>query len=103
MIYIDITHDDDCLVVRTVPLAIVSTQGFRVASIDDAHQADRHTVAVLLALVELRQVALQHELLTHHAQTILIVYHIALIVDGLLGQRDTVAPILEDEHAGIHC
>ena len=103
MINIYITHDDDSLIIWAIPFAIVGTQGFWLASVDDAHQADRHTVAVLLALVELRQVALQHELLTHHAHTILVVYHVALVVDSLLGQRDAITPILEDEHAGIHC
>ena len=103
MVNVYITHDDDSLIIRTIPFTIVGTQGFWLASVDDTHQSDRHAIAILIALVKLRQIALQHELLTHHAHAILVVYHVALVVDSLLGQRDAVAPILEDEHAGIHC
>ena len=99
MVDIYITHDDDCLIVRAIPLAVVSTQGFRLAAVDDAHQSDRETVAILVVLIKLWQRALYHALLTHDAHTVLIVYHVALVIDGFLGKRDTVAPILEDEHA----
>ena len=99
MVDIYITHDDDCLIVRAIPLAVVSTQGFRLAAVDDAHQSDRETVAILVVLIKLWQRALYHALLTHDAHTVLIVYHVALVIDGFLGKRDAIAPILEDEHA----
>lgn len=35
MVDIYITHDDDCLIVWAIPLAVVSTQGFRLAAVDD--------------------------------------------------------------------
>ena len=99
MVDIYITHDDDCLIVWAIPLAVVSTQGFRLAAVDDAHQSDRETVAILVVLIKLWQRALYHALLTHDAHTVLIVYHVALVIDGFLGKRDAIAPILEDEHA----
>ena len=55
MVDIYITHDDDCLIVRAIPLAVVSTQGFRLATVDDAHQSDRETVAILVVLIEFWQ------------------------------------------------
>ena len=58
MIYVHITHHDDGLVVWAIPFAIVVAQGFGVASVDDAHQSDRHAEAVFLVLVEARQTAL---------------------------------------------
>ena len=55
MVDIYITHDDDCLIVWAIPLAVVSTQGFWLASVDDAHQSDRETVAILVVLIEFWQ------------------------------------------------
>ena len=55
MIHIHITYDDDSLVVWAIPLAVVSTQGFRLAAVDDAHQSDRETVTILVVLIEFWQ------------------------------------------------
>ena len=102
MIDVHIAHYDDSLIVWTIPLAIVSTQCLWITSIDNAHQSDRQAIAILIALVELRKGTLQDALLTHHAHTVLIVYHIALIIDSLLGQADAITPILEDEHTRVY-
>ena len=102
MIHIHITYDDDSLVVWTIPLAIVSTQGLWIATVDDAHQTDRHTITILAARIESRERTLQHTLLTYHSHTILIVNDITLTLYRLLRQRDTIAPILEDEHTRIY-
>ena len=55
MIYIYITHDDNSLIVWAIPFAIVSTESFWLTTIDNAHQTDRETVAILFALIELRK------------------------------------------------
>ena len=55
MIYIYITHDDNSLIVWAIPLAVVSTESFWLTAIDNAHQTDRETVAILFALIELRK------------------------------------------------
>ena len=98
MVNVYITNNDNSLIIRTIPLTIVSTECFRLTSVDNAHQTDRQTIAILLALIEFRESTLQHELLTYHTHAILVVNHIALILDGLGGKRDAIAPILQDEH-----
>ena len=55
MINIYITHDDNCLIVWAIPLAIVSAESFWLTAIDNAHQTDRKTVTILFALIELRK------------------------------------------------
>ena len=101
VINIYITYYDDSLVVRTIPFAIVSTESFRIATINDTHQTDWHTITVLAARIESRERTLQHTLLTYHSHTILIVNDITLTLYRLLRQRDTITPILENQHAGI--
>lgn len=98
MVYVHVADDDDSLVVWAIPFAVVGAQGLRVAAVDYAHQSDRHAVAILTARVELRKGTLQYALLSHHAHTVLIVHHVALVVDGFLGERDAVAPVFQDEH-----
>ena len=98
MVYVHVADDDDCLVVWAIPLAVIGAQGLRVAAVDDAHQSDRHAVAIFAVGVELRQGTLQYALLSHHAHTVLIVHHVALVVDGFLGERDAVAPVFQNEH-----
>ena len=60
LVHIDITHDDDGLIVRTIPFLIISLQEGALKIVDDLHQSDRHTIAVLRTRIELGQVALQH-------------------------------------------
>lgn len=38
----------------------------------------------------------------HDAHAVLVVYYVALVVDGLLAEGDAVAPVLEDEHARVY-
>ena len=102
VINIYITYYDDSLVVRTIPFAIVSTESFWIATINDTHQTDWHTITILAARIKCRKRTLHDTLLTYHTHTVLIVYNVTLIVDSLLGKRDTIAPILEDEHTRIY-
>ena len=46
LIYVNITHYYDGLIIWTVPFFIVSTQHLGLEVIDDFHQTDRHAVAV---------------------------------------------------------
>ena len=46
-IYVDITHHDDTLILRIVPLAIVSTQSLGITAIHNLHQTDGETLTVL--------------------------------------------------------
>ena len=47
LVHIDITHHDDSLVVRTVPLLVISLQEGTLEVVDNLHQTDRHAVTVL--------------------------------------------------------
>ena len=55
VINIHITYNDDSLIVWTIPFAIVSPEGFRIAIINDAHQTDWHTITVLAARIKCRK------------------------------------------------
>ena len=46
VIDVDVANHDDGLVVRTIPLAIVSAQRLRRAAVDDTHQTDREAFAI---------------------------------------------------------
>ena len=62
VVYVYVAHDDDGLVVRTIPLLIVGTQGLRTEAVDNRHQTDGQTLTVLRAGIHLRQGALNHTL-----------------------------------------
>ena len=47
MVNVDVANDDDGLIVRTVPLVIVCTQSLGTEAVDDRHQADGQTLAIL--------------------------------------------------------
>ena len=51
VVYVDIAHHDDALVVGPVPLFVVGAQRLGLEAVDDAHQPDGHSVAVLAARV----------------------------------------------------
>ena len=96
---VDVADHDDGLVVRTIPLAVVGAKGLGRAAVDDAHQANGETLAILRAGIHLRQYALENLLHADDAHAILVVHDVALSIDGLLGERDAVRPVFQNHHA----
>ncbi len=47
IVHIDVTHDDDTLVVGTIPFLIIGDEFLGLEVVHDLHLTDRHTVAVL--------------------------------------------------------
>ena len=102
LVYIHVTDDDDGLIVRTVPLLVVSLQEGTLEVVDNLHQTDRHTIAVLRIRIQLGQVALQHTHLGTGAQAPLLVNHATLFFNLLLLQQQTVGPVEENQQTRVH-
>ena len=103
MVYIHIADDDDALIVGTVPLLIVVAEVLIREIVDNAHQADRHTVSVLGVGIELRQYVVINPHDRAAAQLPFLVDDPAFLVDFLVGKRQAVRPVLEDQQAGVEC
>ena len=103
MVHIDITHYDDSLIIRTIPFLIVGTQCLGLEAVDDRHQTDGQTLAILRTRIGLRQGTLQHALRRTFAQSPLVMNDIALLVDLVWLQRQTVRPVFQDKQTGVEC
>ena len=53
LVDINVTHHDDSLQVRTIPLMIIVTQVLIGEVVDDVHRTNRHAVLILRALIDL--------------------------------------------------
>ena len=62
MVYINITDNDDSLIVRTIPFLIIGTEGLGLETVDNAHQTDRHTLTILRTRIHLWQGTGNHTL-----------------------------------------
>ena len=62
VVHVHVAHYDDGLVVGTIPLVIVSTQCLGLETVDNAHQTDRHALAIFRTGVHLRQCTGNHAL-----------------------------------------
>ena len=101
VVNIDITHDDQGLVVGTIPLVVVVAQLVVLEVVDHIHQADGHAAAILRTRVQGLELVLEHALLGIAAQAPLLMNHTALLVDLLVGEQQTTAPVLENQQAGV--
>ena len=101
VVYVNVTHDDDTLVVWAVPFFVIGLQGGRVAAVHYAHQTDRHAVAVFGAGEKLRQGTLLHTGGGGGAQTVFVVYHIAFFFYLFLAHLDTTRPVFQHEQARV--
>ena len=101
LVKVNVANHDYSLIVGTIPFLVVVLQHFRFERVDYLHLAYGHTLAVLAARIESRQVALKH---THDgagAQSPLLVYHAALLVYLLRVERQSVRPVVEYEQARV--
>ena len=101
LIYIHVTHDDESLIVGTVPFLVVRLQEGTLEVVDNLHQTDRHAVAVLTVRIELGQVTLEHTLGSTGTQAPLLVDDATLLLNLLLFQEQTVSPVIENEQTRV--
>ena len=90
VVHIDVAHHNHGLVVGAIPFLIVVADFVVFEIVDHAHQADRHTLAILRAWVELFEVAFEHTLACRRAQTPFLVNHATFLVDFLALKQQTV-------------
>ena len=102
-IHVEVAHDDDGLQVGAIPLLIVVTQVLVREVIHNVHIADRQTVLVLAALVDLRHHILHHALHGHARTTVapFLVDDATLLVYLLGFKVDKLAPVVEHQEAGV--
>ena len=97
----NITHNDECLQVGTIPTAVVAAQGLVGEVLHHLHRADGHTVGILAVLVECRQSGLEETHFGTATYTPLLFDNTTLLVDFLVLEQEVVTPVVQDEQTGI--
>ena len=101
LIYVNIADNDDALEVGAIPLLVVGAQEVRLEIVDDAHQTDRHTLAVARTGIEVGQLAVED---AHHgagAHTPFLVDDTALLVDFVGLEEEAIGPVVENPEARV--
>ena len=101
-IWVNVTHDDQSLQIGTIPTAVVAAQGLVGEVLHHFHCSDRHTVGVLTALVKGGQCSLDEALAGTAAHTPFLFNDATLLVNFLVLEQEVVAPVVQDEQAGIN-
>ena len=101
VVHVNIAHDDDTLICWVIPLLVVVAQLLRLEVVNHLHQSDWVAHAVLRSWVESRQIALEHTARGTCAQTPLLVYHTALLVDLLGVESESISPVTQDEQTRV--
>ena len=103
LIHVEVAHHHDGLQVGAIPLLVVVTEVLVREVIHDVHIADRQTVLVLAALVNLRHHVLHHALHRHARAAVapLLVDDTTLLVYLLRFEVDVLAPVVEHEETGV--
>ena len=100
LVHIDVADDDDALQVRTIPLMIVGAQRVVGELVDHRHQTDGETTTEATGH-QLLQIADQDAGEARVAHAPFLMDDSALLVDFLAVQRQVVAPVVQDEQAGV--
>ena len=103
VVHINITHDDDGLVVGTIPLVVIVAQHLRVTAVDDAHQTDGQTLAVFRTWIQTGKEFLDDALRRTFAQLPFLMDDTALFLNLLTLQRKTVRPVFQHEDTRVEC
>ena len=98
---VNIAHDDECLQVRTVPLAVVAAKGLVGEVLHYFHCADGHTLSVLAVLADDGQSLLDETHLSAAAHAPFFFDDAALLVDFLVLEQQVVAPVVQDKQTGV--
>ncbi len=101
VVYIDVTDNDDCLIVGAIPLLVIIAENLMGEVVYHLHGADRQAVAVLTAGVELRQCTLEHTHVGSEAAAPLLVDDTTLLVDLRRVEDEVVCPVVEDEQTAV--
>ena len=99
---VDVTDDDDGLVVGAVPRLIVVAENLGVEVVDNGHQTDGQACAVLAVGINDGQQLLHQLLLAGVGATPFLVDDTALLVDFVGGEEQAVGPVVEDEQARVN-
>ena len=103
LVDIDVTDDDNSLVIGVIPFVVIVDELLTLEVVDDGHQTNRITSSVLRARVEFLEVTLEHTALCGSTETPLLVDDAALFVDLALLQGEAAGPVAEDEQTGVEC
>ena len=103
LVHVDVTHDDDGLQVRTIPLVVIVTQVLIGEVVNDIHRADGHAVFIFCPLIDDGQDIFLHALHGHSrtAGAPLLVDDAALLVNLLIFEQQVVAPVMQYQQAGV--
>ena len=98
---INVAHDNECLQVGTIPLAVVAAKGFVGKVLHNLHRTDRHAVCILAVLANGGQSCLDESQLCAATSTPLLLDDATLLVYLLVLEQEVVAPVVQDEQTGI--
>ena len=102
LVHVDVAHDDDALQVGAIPFGIVVADGLVGEVVDNVDAADGHAVGILGAGVERGlRIGVEAEQ-ADVAAAPLLADDAAFLVNLLVGQQYGVAPVVQDEQAGVH-
>ena len=101
MVDVDITHNDDSLVVRTVPFMVIVAEFLVLEVVNDRHKTYRQTHTILRTGVQLGQYTLEDTLCGGRTELPLLVDDTAFLVDFLSVEGQSVRPVLKDEDTGV--
>ena len=102
IVHVDVTNNDQRLVVGAVPLIVVVAKHLIGEIIHYVHRTDDVALGILRAREQGLHLAAAHAVVGIATQAPLLVDHAALLVNLLIGEQQTVAPVLKDEHARVH-
>ena len=101
VVNIHITDDNQSLIVRTVPLVVVVAQLVVLEVVNNVHQTDGQALAILRAGEQRFELTLEHTHFGTLAQTPLLMDNAALLVNLLVGEQQTAAPVLENQQTRV--
>ena len=102
LVDVDVTDNDDSLIVGTVPFVVVVAQVLVGEVHHYFHRTDRQTVGILASCKHLGQDFLYDTPVGVVAGTPLFVYHTALAVYLIVFEQDGARPVVQYEEAGVY-
>ena len=102
LVYVDVTDNDDSLIVGAIPFVVVVAQVLVGEVHHYFHRTDRQTVGILASCKHLGQDFLYDAPVGVVAGTPLFVYHTALAVYLIVFEQDGARPVVQYEEAGVY-
>ena len=101
-VYIDVSHDNDSLLVGAVPFFIIVTQCLIGEVVHHFHGSDGEAVCILAVLVENGQYGFIHTHHGSHACAPFFVDDSAFLVDFFRIKGQVVGPVVKDQQTGVN-